>query len=58
MGPPAAIPVRVLVADDHRLFADALTVMLDTEDSIECVGVAADGREALERTPSSVPTSC
>ena len=55
MGPPAAIPVRVLVADDHRLFADALTVMLDTEDSIECVGVAADGREALERTAELHP---
>jgi DNA-binding NarL/FixJ family response regulator len=55
MGPPAASPVRVLVADDHRLFADALTVMLAGEDTIECVGIAGNGREALERTAELHP---
>ena len=43
MGSSAANPVRVLVADDHRLFADALTTLLSGEKCIECVGIAADG---------------
>jgi DNA-binding NarL/FixJ family response regulator len=38
--------VRVLVADDHRLFAESLTVMLEMGDEIEVVGIAGDGREA------------
>ncbi|MDQ3067502.1 MAG: response regulator transcription factor [Actinomycetota bacterium] len=41
-------PVRVLIADDHRLFAEALEAVLSTEDRIEVVGRAADGSEAVE----------
>ena len=40
-------PIRVLIADDHRLFAEALEVMLSTEERIEVVGRAADGDEAV-----------
>jgi len=40
-------PVRVLIADDHRLFAEALEAMLATEERIEVVGRAADGEEAV-----------
>jgi DNA-binding NarL/FixJ family response regulator len=39
--------IRVLVADDHRLFAESLTIMLEVEPTIEVVGHAADGREAV-----------
>jgi DNA-binding NarL/FixJ family response regulator len=39
--------IRVLVADDHRLFAESLTIMLEVEPRIEVVGYAADGREAV-----------
>lgn len=39
--------VRVLIADDHRLFAEALEVVLSTEERIEVVGRAADGEEAV-----------
>ena len=42
---PAA--VRVLIADDHRLFAEALEAVLSTEERIEVVGRAADGGEAV-----------
>jgi two-component system nitrate/nitrite response regulator NarL len=42
--PPA---VRVLIADDHRLFAEALEAVLSTEERIEVVGRAADGGEAV-----------
>ena len=41
-------PVRVLIADDHRLFAEALEAVLATEGRIEVVGRAADGEEAVE----------
>ncbi len=40
-------PVRVLIADDHRLFAEALEAILSTEVRIEVVGRAADGEEAV-----------
>ena len=41
-------PVRVLIADDHRLFAEALEAVLSSEERIEVVGRAADGGEAVE----------
>jgi two-component system response regulator DegU len=40
--------VRVLIADDHRLFAEALEAVLSTEERIDVVGRAADGGEAVE----------
>ena len=41
-------PVRLLIADDHRLFAEALEAVLATEERIQVVGRAADGEEAVE----------
>jgi DNA-binding NarL/FixJ family response regulator len=41
-------PVRVLIADDHRLFAEALEAVLSSEPRIEVVGRASDGGEAVE----------
>ena len=41
-------PVRLLIADDHRLFAEALEAVLSSEARIEVVGRAADGGEAVE----------
>jgi DNA-binding NarL/FixJ family response regulator len=43
-------PIRVLIADDHRLFADALEAILGGESSIDVVGRARNGSEALELT--------
>ena len=40
--------IRVLIADDHRLFAQALEAILATDDRIEIAGHARDGREAVE----------
>jgi two-component system, NarL family, nitrate/nitrite response regulator NarL len=47
---PDTLPdrVRVLIADDHRLFAEALQAILATDQRIEVVGRARDGREAIE----------
>ena len=41
-------PIRVLIADDHRLFAEALEAILTGESGIEVVGRARNGAEALE----------
>jgi two-component system NarL family response regulator len=40
--------VRVLIADDHRLFAEALEVILGADQRITVLGHARDGREAVE----------
>jgi two-component system, NarL family, nitrate/nitrite response regulator NarL len=39
--------IRVLIADDHRLFAETLEAMLTTEDRVDVVGWARDGKEAV-----------
>ncbi len=39
--------VKVLIADDHRLFAEALEAVLSMEERIDVVGRAADGGEAV-----------
>jgi DNA-binding NarL/FixJ family response regulator len=40
--------VRVLIADDHRLFAESLMVLLSQDDRLDVVGTAGDGREAVK----------
>jgi two-component system, NarL family, nitrate/nitrite response regulator NarL len=47
-GPATPQRVRVLIADDHRLFAEALEAILQTDERIEVVGHAGDGRTAVE----------
>jgi len=39
--------VRVLVVDDHALFAEALMLTLAIDDRIEVVGCASNGAEAV-----------
>ena len=41
-------PLRVLIADDHRLFAEALQAILASDDRIEVIGQASDGSEAVK----------
>jgi DNA-binding NarL/FixJ family response regulator len=40
--------LRVLVADDHRMFAEAIGAILATDGRINVVGQAYDGRAAIE----------
>jgi DNA-binding NarL/FixJ family response regulator len=40
--------VRVLIADDHVLFAEALAAILSIDGRIEVVGRAADGETAVQ----------
>src|SRR3954468_11351916 len=39
--------IRVLIADDHRLFAEALEAILGGDERIAVVGHAGDGEEAV-----------
>ncbi|MGN6754177.1 MAG: response regulator [Intrasporangium sp.] len=48
LGTPDADVLRVLIVDDHRVVRAGLTAFLGTEDGIEVVGEAADGRAALD----------
>jgi DNA-binding NarL/FixJ family response regulator len=41
------MPVRVLLADDHRLMREGTAALLASDDRLEVVGLASDGREAL-----------
>jgi len=43
-----ATPARVLIVDDHRMFSQALELLLRGEEGIQVVGSAATGEEALE----------
>ena len=47
--------VRVLIADDHRLFAEALRAILGTEPSVDVVGLAASGADAVRQTAELEP---
>jgi DNA-binding NarL/FixJ family response regulator len=38
---------RVLIADDHRMFAEALEAILATDQRLEVAGHAGDGAEAV-----------
>jgi DNA-binding NarL/FixJ family response regulator len=41
-------PVRVVIVDDHRLFVDALALLLNHDDRLHVIGTAGDGRSAIE----------
>jgi DNA-binding NarL/FixJ family response regulator len=44
----------VLVVDDQRLFADALSMFLAHEDGIDVIGTAASGQEAIDLALANV----
>ena len=46
--PPNEGAVRILIADDHRLFAESLMAVLSEDDRIDVVGIAGNGQEAVE----------
>lgn len=42
-------PIRVVIADDHPIVRSGLTALLGSLDGIEVVGVATNGREAVDQ---------
>ncbi len=47
--------IRVLLADDHTMFRQGLKEMLATDASIEIVGEAENGKDALELIEETLP---
>jgi NarL family two-component system response regulator LiaR len=48
MGGEVSEQIRVLIVDDHRMFADALVALLESEESIDVVAAVGSGEEALD----------
>jgi len=48
-------PVRVLIVDDHRMFAEALEVILASDGRIEIAGHAGTGEEAIDTARRARP---
>lgn len=47
--------LRILLAEDHTMFREALKLMLSRERDIDVVGEAGDGRELLQRAAQCQP---
>lgn len=47
--------IRVLLVDDHRMFAEAIGMLLSTEDDIEVLEILASAEGVAERVRSSAP---
>src|SRR4051795_13673162 len=47
VGEASAISLRVLVVDDHKTFADLLSLALSSEPDLHCVGTAGSAAEAV-----------
>jgi DNA-binding NarL/FixJ family response regulator len=41
-------PVRAVIVDDHRLFVDALALLLGHDERLEVIGTASDGPTAID----------
>lgn len=47
--------IRVVVADDHRLFREGLINLLSQESGVKVIGEASDGEEAIELCHTLLP---
>jgi len=48
-------PIKVLLVDDHTLFRRGIAAVLANEESMEVVGEATDGLEAIEKAKEIAP---
>jgi DNA-binding NarL/FixJ family response regulator len=49
------MPVKILIADDHKIVRDGLTALIDKEADFEVVGQAANGRQAVKGVRAQQP---
>ena len=52
---PQARPVRVLIADDERLFVESVDALLHNDERVEVVGTANNGQDAVDLVCALVP---
>lgn len=53
--PAADAPIRVLLADDHQLFRDALSHLLASQPDVQVVAQTGDGLQVLALARASAP---
>ena len=41
-------PIRILVADDHLIVREGLRLILETDEEMQLIGEAVNGKEAVE----------
>ena len=51
----ASNKIRVLIVDDHQVVREGLASVLKTKDHIDVVGLAVNGRDAVEKAGKLVP---
>ncbi len=51
----ASNKIRVLIVDDHQVVREGLASVLKTKDHIDVVGLAVNGRDAVEKARRLVP---
>jgi NarL family two-component system response regulator YdfI len=44
---PVSSPIRILIADDHRIVREGLRLILESQEEFSLLGEAADGAEAV-----------
>jgi DNA-binding NarL/FixJ family response regulator len=52
---PRTRPIRVLIADDEPLFIESVEALLATDDRVEVVGTARNGKDAVELAIALAP---
>lgn len=48
-------PIKIIIADDHQIIRDGLTILLSKINNIEILGNAANGEELIEKVRSQNP---
>lgn len=49
------IPIKIIIADDHPIFREGLTTMLNRQEEIELIGEASSGLEVLSLMEKQLP---
>ena len=47
--------IKVMIVDDQPILSEGIKSVLSTSDALEVIGVAEDGRDALDKMENNVP---